>query len=149
MGVQWAGGAGAGARGDELAGLSRWAAAGEVVRLEAGADGARLVRGDDARAITAVEADYPAYQDILDGLSPAECRVVVDRAGLLAALTGREVVAFDIDSDGLRIDGDLTLDVIGSGATRIGFTAPLLAAALESSVGPDVLLEIGPPPTAQ
>ena len=32
--------------------------------------------------------------------------------------------------------------MIGSGAIRIGFTAALLGAALEASVGPDVLLEI-------
>jgi DNA polymerase-3 subunit beta len=131
-------------RADELAGVSRWAAAGEVVRLEVGDVGARLVRGDDDRGITVVDAEYPAYQGILDGLPPAECRVVVDRAGLLAALAGREVVAFDIDSDSLRIDDEVRLEVIGSGTARIGFTAALLAAALETSVGPDVLLEIGP-----
>ena len=32
--------------------------------------------------------------------------------------------------------------MIGSGTARIGFTASLLAAALDASVGPDVLLEI-------
>ena len=48
----------------------------------------------------------------------------------------------DIGSGKLTIDGDRTLEVIGSGAARLGFTAGLLAAALEASVGPDVLLEI-------
>ena len=129
-------------RADELAALGRWAAAGFVVQLELGADGAALVRGDEVRRIAVVQAEYPAYHGILDGLAPPVCRVVVDRAELLRALAGRETVAFDIDSEGLRIDGDLKLDVIGSGAARIGFTAGLLAAALEASVGPDVLLEI-------
>jgi DNA polymerase III subunit beta len=131
-------------RADELAAVSRWAAAGDVVRLEIGADGssAALTQGDETRELTVVEAEYPAYQPILEGLTPPACRVVVDRTGLLAALAGRDVVAFDIDSRGLRIDGDVKLDVIGTGAARIGFTARLLAAALEVSVGPDVLLEI-------
>lgn len=129
-------------RAEELAGVGKWAAAGEVVRLEVGADVAALVRGDETRPITVVDAEYPAYQGILDGLAPPVCRVVVDRSALLAALEGREVVALDINPDGLSIDDGPKLDVIGSGTTRIGFTAGLLAAALETSVGPDVLLEI-------
>ena len=129
-------------RADELAGLARWAAAGEAVRVEVGAEGARLVRGDEARGITVVEAEYPAYQGILDGLGSPVCRVVVDRSALRAVLEGCEVVAFDIGSGKLTVDGEQTLEAIGTGAARIGFTAGLLAAALDASVGPDVLLEI-------
>ncbi|MGW6283067.1 DNA polymerase III subunit beta family protein [Kribbella sp. NPDC055071] len=126
----------------ELAGLARWAAGGDVVRLELTSVGCELVRGDETRALTVVAAEYPAYATILEGLTPVVCRVVVDRLALIAALVGREVVAFDITANTLSIDDEVTLDVIGSGATRIGFTAPLLTAALEASVGPDVLLEI-------
>ncbi|MEV0803548.1 MerR family transcriptional regulator [Kribbella sp. NPDC050281] len=129
-------------RADELAGLSRWAAAGEVVELEIRGEDAVIVRDGESREIAVVDAEYPAYQGILDGLAPPVCRVVVDRTGLRAALEGREVVAFDIGSGELRIDGGEPLDVIGSGEARIGFTASLLAAALDVSVGPDVLLEI-------
>ncbi|TCC55995.1 hypothetical protein E0H73_34550 [Kribbella pittospori] len=129
-------------RADELAGLSRWAAAGEVVELEIRGEGAVIVRDGESREIALVDAEYPAYQGILDGLAPPVCRVVVDRAALRAALEGREVVAFDIGSGELRIDGGEPLEVIGSGAARLGFTASLLAAALDVSVGPDVLLEI-------
>jgi DNA-binding transcriptional MerR regulator len=131
-------------RAEELAGVARWAAAGEVVRVEADG-GLRLVRGDEARELAVVEAEYPAYQQILDGLTPPVCRVVVDRVGLLDVLVGRDVVAFDIDSESLRIGDEVKLDAIGSGAVRVGFTASLLAAALEASVGPDVLLEICEP----
>ncbi|HET6986203.1 MAG TPA: MerR family transcriptional regulator [Kribbella sp.] len=130
-------------RADELTGLARWAASGEAVRIEVGADGAELVRGDEARAISVVEADYPAYQGILDGLATPTCRVVVDRPALRSALEGRDVVICDIGSGELTVDGDRTLEAIGSGSVRIGFTAGLLAAALDASVGPDVLLEIG------
>ncbi|WP_406050005.1 MerR family transcriptional regulator [Kribbella sp. NBC_00889] len=129
-------------RADELAGLSRWAAAGEVVELEIRGEDAVIVRDGESREIAVVDAEYPAYQGILDGLAPPVCRVVVDRTALRAALEGREVVAFDIGSGELRIDGGELLEVIGSGAARIGFTASLLAAALDVSVGPDVLLEI-------
>jgi DNA polymerase III sliding clamp (beta) subunit (PCNA family) len=65
--------------------------------------------------------------------------------GLLDVLVGRDVVAFDIDSESLRIGDEVKLDAIGSGSVRVGFTASLLAAALEASVGPDVLLEICEP----
>ena len=129
-------------RADELAGLSRWAAAGEAVQLEIRSEGAVIVRDEESREIAVVDAEYPAYQGILDGLAPPVCRVVVDRVALRTALEGREVVAFDIGSGELRIDGGEPLEVIGSGEARIGFTASLLAAALDVSVGPDVLLEI-------
>ncbi|NIK55767.1 MerR family transcriptional regulator [Kribbella shirazensis] len=131
-------------RADELADVSRWAAAGDVVRVEVDG-GLTLVRGDESRELAVVDAEYPAYEQILDGLAPPACRVVVDRVGLLEALAGRDVVALDIDSESLRIGDDVKLDAIGSGAVRIGFTASLLAAALEASVGPDVLLEICEP----
>jgi DNA polymerase-3 subunit beta len=127
----------------ELTALIRWLTAGEQVRVELAGDELVLVRDGEARGLTVVSGEYPAYQGILDGLTPPTCRVVVDRAELRAALEGRDVVAFDIDQAELRIDGAVKLGVIGSGSARIGFTAGLLAAALEASVGPDVLLEIG------
>ncbi|MGZ0150128.1 DNA polymerase III subunit beta family protein [Kribbella sp. WER1] len=128
----------------ELAAASRWVAAGDVVRLEVNG-GLVLVRGDESREMPVVEAEYPAYQQILEGLAPPTCRVVVDRLRLLDVLAGREIVAVDIDSEVLRIGDEARLDVIGTGSVRVGFTASLLAAALEASVGPDVLLEIGDP----
>ncbi|MGW6201425.1 DNA polymerase III subunit beta family protein [Kribbella sp. NPDC055110] len=131
-------------RADELAALSRWAAAGDVVQVEVNG-GLMLVRGDESRELQAVDAEYPAYGQILDGLTPPACRVVVDRVGLLDVLAGRDVVAFDIDQQSLRIGDEVKLDAIGTGSVRIGFTASLLAAALEASVGPDVLLEICEP----
>ncbi len=131
-------------RADELADVSRWAAAGDVVRVEVNG-GLTLVRGDESRELQTVDREYPAYDQILDGLTPPACRVVVDRLGLRDALAGRDVVALDIDQQSLRIGDEVKLDAIGTGSVRIGFTASLLAAALEASVGPDVLLEICEP----
>jgi DNA-binding transcriptional MerR regulator len=132
----------------ELIALSRWAAAGEVVRVEVDG-GLVLAREDEARALAVSDAEYPAYQQILEGLAPPVCRVAVDRVALLGALVGRDVVVLDLESDALRIVGgsgdELRLDAIGSGTARVGFTASMLAAALEASVGPDVLLEICEP----
>lgn len=137
-------------RAAELAAVSRWAAAADVVRLEVG-DELALSRADEVRRIPLAAADYPDYQQILDGLGSPTCRVVADRLALLAALTNREIVALDIDSDTLRLteagspSADVELGAIGTGVVRVGFTAGLLAAALEVSVGPDVLLEISAP----
>ncbi|GAA1548248.1 MerR family transcriptional regulator [Kribbella hippodromi] len=128
---------------DQLAEVSRWAAAGDTVRIEVrSGERLRLAYGDEVRELDTIDAEYPAYEQILDGLTPPAYRVVVDRLALLGVLTGRDVVAFDIDPHSLRIADEVKLDAVSSGSVRIGFTATLLAAALEASVGPDVLLEI-------
>jgi DNA polymerase III sliding clamp (beta) subunit (PCNA family) len=125
--------------------LVRRLAAADEVRLEAGPTGAAIVVDGESLELPVVEEEFPAYQSILDGLTPPVCRVVVDRQQLLALLTG-ETVALDIDSTRLRLtslDGELLgeLAVLGSGSALVGFSAALLAAALSVSVGPDVLLE--------
>ncbi len=55
-------------RAGELAEVSRWAAAGDVVRVEVNG-GLTLVRGDESRDLQTVDAEYPAYGQILDGLT--------------------------------------------------------------------------------
>jgi DNA-binding transcriptional MerR regulator len=137
-------------RAAELAAVSRWAAAADVVQLEVGDDEVALARAEEVRRIPLVDADYPDYQQILDGLGPPMCRAAADRLALLNALTNREIVALDINPDTLRLTDagtseDVKLEVVGTGVVRVGFTAGLLAAALEASVGPDVLLEICAP----
>ncbi|HEY3560034.1 MAG TPA: MerR family transcriptional regulator [Kribbella sp.] len=131
-------------RAADLIAVARWAAAGDVVRVEVDG-GLVLARDDESRALAVSGAEYPAYQQILEGLAPPVCRVVVDRVALLEVLAGRDVVAFDIEPGALRIGDEVRLDAIGTGAVRVGFTASMLTAALEASVGPDVLLEICEP----
>jgi DNA polymerase III subunit beta len=133
-------------RAAELTGLARWVGAAAEVRLETGPGGTALVVDGESRVLPVVDEEFPAYQSILDGLTPPECRVVVDRQQLLALLTS-ETVALDIDSGKLTVretSGELLgeLEGIGSGAVQLGFSASLLAAALSVSVGPDVLLEL-------
>ncbi|HET6291760.1 MAG TPA: MerR family transcriptional regulator [Kribbella sp.] len=132
-------------RADELADLVRWAAAGVEVRIETSPTGTALVRDGEVRELHLVDEEFPAYQAILEGLTPPVCRVIVNRLGLLDLL-GDGVVALSIDPDKLVVENSGHLDAVGSGTPiRIGFAAPLLAAALESSVGPDVLLELSTP----
>ena len=134
----------------DLTALVRWVAAAAEVRIETGPAGTTLAADGTPREVPVVAAEFPKYQSILEGLAPPTCRVVVDRLRLLDLLTG-ETVALSIGSARLTVTPkDATapsgeLEVIASGEPlRIGFTAALLAAALRVSVGPDVLLEIGP-----
>jgi DNA polymerase-3 subunit beta len=132
-------------RADELAGLARWAAAGVEVRIETGPTGTALVRDGEVRELPVVDAEFPAYQAILEGLTPPVCRVIVNRLQLLDLL-GDGVVVLSIDPDKLVVENSGHLEAIGSGApVRLGFAASFLTAALESSVGPDVLLELCTP----
>lgn len=133
----------------ELTALARLVAVAAEVRLQTGPAGTAIVIDGESRELPVVVEEFPEYQLILDGLTPPLCRVVVDRQQLLALLTG-ETVALDINPTQLTLttaSGDAlgTLDVLGSGSIRIGFSASLLAAALSVSVGPDVLLEICAP----
>ena len=144
----------------ELVELGRWVAGVERVRIETGPGDSVVLRavagaGDagadpaagESRELGVVEDDFPEYQVILDGLPAPACRVVVDRLRLLGLLTGG-VVALDIEPGRLTVSengSSETLDAVGFGEIRIGFTAAVLAAALSSSVGPDVLLEIAVP----
>ncbi len=131
----------------ELTGLARWVAGAVEVRLETGPAGTAVVVDGESRQVTVVDEEFPAYQSILDGLTPPVCRVVADRQQLLGLLTG-ETVALDINPSRLTVvdfgSGESVgeLEVLGSGSVRLGFSASLLAAALSVSVGPDVLLEM-------
>lgn len=134
-------------RASELTALARWVGAAAEVRLETGPAGTALVVDGEPRQLAVVDDEFPAYQSILEGLTPPTCRMVADRQQLLSLLTG-ETVALDIDSGRLvvtAVDSGESLGElagIGSGAARLGFSASLLAAALSVSVGPDVLLEL-------
>ncbi|GAA1541787.1 MerR family transcriptional regulator [Kribbella lupini] len=124
--------------------LSRWLAAADTVTLEAGAE-LTLTTAGDTRVLAALDAEYPAYQTILEGLEPPACRVLVDRAGLADILGTDEVVALSIDQQSVAV-GKERIDAITTGTPiRIGFTTRLLAEALATGVGPDVLLEIHAP----
>ncbi len=127
-----------------LTGLTRWLTAADTVHLQAGGD-LVLAAAGETRTLASMDAEYPDYQVILDGLEPPACRVMVDRAALADLLGTDEVVALSIEADSVAI-GNQKLDAIVTGTPlRIAFTTRLLAEALATGVGPDVLLEIHAP----
>ncbi|WP_283844524.1 MerR family transcriptional regulator [Streptomyces sp. RerS4] len=135
----------------DLVGLGAWAARSAEVTLTVGPAGAPLTvraRGE-RREVAAFEGTYPAYREMLDALAalPAPAhRVVVDRAALLAALGACgdvPAVALEPARDLLRVaDTELPALCGEAGPLCVGFDPAVLAAAVESGVGPDVLLEI-------
>lgn len=138
-----------------LAELTGWFAAGDQVELTAGPDGLAARRDGEVREIAAVAGEYPAYRLILDELPPVVARTIVSRTELLAALSTarrepaddpRGTVTLALGGSRVVVGDQDGLDAICSGeAVRVGFGAALLAAALDASVGPDVLLEIAAP----
>jgi DNA-binding transcriptional MerR regulator len=124
--------------------LSRWLAAADIVELRAGAE-LTITSRTGTRTLPVLNAEYPDYQVVLNGLEAPACRVTADRAGLAELLGTGEVVVLSIGAAAVTI-GDRSIDAITTGSPlRIGFTTRLLAEALATGVGPDVLLEIHAP----
>jgi DNA-binding transcriptional MerR regulator len=124
--------------------LSRWLAAADIVELRAGAE-LTITSRTETRTLPVLDAEYPDYQVVLNGLEAPACRVTADRAGLAELLGTGEVVVLSIGAAAVTI-GDRSIDAITTGSPlRIGFTTRLLAEALATGVGPDVLLEIHAP----
>jgi DNA-binding transcriptional MerR regulator len=133
-----------------LVDLAAWATREDVVELLADGDTVTLSGRSDSRPVPTMQADYPAYRQILEALETATTRVIVDRAALLERLLvgDQDLVALDIGGDRLIVETPDGTDaqrlpaVCTGAAIRLGFAAPLLAKALAASVGPDVLLEL-------
>jgi DNA-binding transcriptional MerR regulator len=133
-----------------LVDLAAWATREDVVELLADGDTVTLSGRSDSRPVPTMQADYPAYRQILEALETATTRVIVDRAALLERLLvgDQDLVALDIGGDRLIVETPDGTDaqrlpaVCTGAAIQLGFAAPLLAKALAASVGPDVLLEL-------
>ncbi|NIH87669.1 MerR family transcriptional regulator [Amycolatopsis granulosa] len=124
----------------ELAALGPWVARHDEVTL---ADGALHAHGE-SRPLTLLDDEFPAYRALLDALPVPDQRVVVDRVALRDALPGSGPAELLLGPDRLTAGGT-ALPAIGGGELRIGFDPAVLGAALEASVGPDVLLEFAGP----
>ncbi|MEV7425320.1 MerR family transcriptional regulator [Streptomyces sp. NPDC091212] len=139
---------------ERLVEIGAWAARCAAVTLEAGPDGAGAhdTDGTDTRELPLFEGEFPAYREMLAALTPHRHRVIVDRAALLTAvgaLGDTPGVALRLGTDELTValpDGSGATDLpavrMGERPLRIGFDPAVLVAALETSVGPDILLEI-------
>lgn len=136
-----------------LSDLARWAARGEEVRIEVGANGNALIIGDERREVTAVPAEFPDYRAILVNVGTPTTRVIVDRMALLNHLLDGDpapVIQLAIGDDHIVVSTAAavgpTFDAICTGpAMTVAFGTGLLGAALSASVGPDVLLELVAP----
>ncbi|GAB3499919.1 MerR family DNA-binding transcriptional regulator [Amycolatopsis cihanbeyliensis] len=133
--------------GMEVQELGRWVMAQPEVVFEFGEAETTVRAGAQARSLRATQDTFPAYREILDGLPPRPHRVIVDRTRLREALpaeAGRVVLS--VAEQRLLVDDGAALPAtcLGS-APRIAFDPAVLGPALEASVGPDVLLEIGEP----
>lgn len=134
----------------EMRDLGRWAARAAEIDIEL-RDGV-LTAHDAAgrREVPTVEGAFPDYRMMLNDLAPARHRVLVDRLGLLRALTDRVSaphVALLAGDDELLVRApdatEITLRAVCTGAPPLlTFDPGRLSAALESGVGPDTLLEI-------
>ncbi|WP_020668796.1 MerR family transcriptional regulator [Amycolatopsis nigrescens] len=128
-----------------LAELGRWAAREARVVIEGDADGLRFRGAADSRDVSTVDAEFPAYREVLAALAAPEHRVVADRLVLRDAVLGSDGtrVVLELSEDELLVAGGKALAVLYSGpGLTIAFDPVLLGQALDASVGPDVLLEI-------
>ncbi|TJZ50216.1 MerR family transcriptional regulator [Streptomyces piniterrae] len=150
--------------------LAEWAVRQVSVDLECAGDarGLRVRGGEGCREVPEGCGDgggatgaFPDYRLVLEGLETGPHRIVVDRGGLLDAVSGRAgVVTLAVgvgDAAGHDVDheADHELEVAGGErdavrlravrlgpALRIAFDPAVLVPVLEAGVGPDVLLEI-------
>jgi DNA-binding transcriptional MerR regulator len=139
----------------DLRELAAWAVRAAAVALEIPEGEDTLVLGDGAeeRRATGIAGAFPDYAMVLDGLAAPRTRVITDRAALGAALEARAEAAYARltgTPDELRVHTDAhpdaALPAVRTGAPLdIAFAPAVLAAALSSGVGPDVLLEITSP----
>ncbi|MFE0045772.1 DNA polymerase III subunit beta family protein [Streptomyces albireticuli] len=142
----------------ELVGLGQWAARAVEVTLEFGPEGARVRTGTgEERELPTEEGHFPMYRGVLDAMAPPAHRVVVGRTALRDAVESfgeAAAVALDWKRDEVTVSlrdegagpggGTRTLPVICQDAPppRLFFDPAVLVPALETSVGPDVLLEV-------
>jgi DNA polymerase-3 subunit beta len=133
-----------------LAELTQAATRYDDVLISADSRGATLSAGGHEQPLPTLDAEFPDYRTILEGLDPAPTRTIVDRARLLDVLVNGglpSVVALTVGSERLTLSApndsdEVVVDAVCTGPRlRLGFAAALLGEALAVSVGPDVMLE--------
>ncbi|MFD0385209.1 MerR family transcriptional regulator [Streptomyces stramineus] len=136
---------------DALVELGQWAARSAEVTLETGPDGCRLTSAAGARELPTMAGEFPMYREVLAAMAPPAHRVIVSRTALRDAAgafgeTPAVTLAFGRDEVTVAPHGapppPSCRRSVRTVAPLIGFDPAVLAAALETSVGPDVLLEI-------
>ncbi|GAA5056410.1 DNA polymerase III subunit beta family protein [Nocardia callitridis] len=98
-----------------------------------------------------IPEQFPDLDTLLAGLAPVSTRVVIDRNALLAGLESDYTsVSFAITQEGLAIAGTdratqhLSAAVTGDDLT-LHFNPHLLRPAIETALGPDIMLDLSTP----
>ncbi|MFE1358084.1 MULTISPECIES: DNA polymerase III subunit beta family protein [Streptomyces] len=126
--------------------VAEWVRGAEEVALEAaGADAVWVRDGERERRLPLVAGEFPAYRLVLDALEPVRHRVIADRVALGAALSqARTPVVVRTGGPAGLLVGETAVPALVTGpGLRVAFDPVVLAGAVESAVGPDVLLELG------
>lgn len=149
---------------DQLTGLSGWlrrrrrvelsAVGGTMIISDRAPAGAGDEPGQDHRELGITPDSFPQYRILVDGLAelPGGMRLIIDRIRLLELIssdaTATVVIEPDPTQDSVRIrrshapESDRLAAICSGDLHRIGFNPGLLASALQSSVGPDVLIDV-------
>jgi DNA-binding transcriptional MerR regulator len=119
----------------ETAEVGRWA--GRLPEVTIDFDHRRI----DARELSTMDEQFPCYREMLAGLAPPAHRIVVDRAALREAL-GTEPVLLGVGQDEIAVNGQKIPALCDETPLIVGFDPATLGPALDTSVGPDVLIEL-------
>ncbi|MEE1756522.1 MerR family transcriptional regulator [Streptomyces sp. SP18CS02] len=131
--------------------VAAWALTRPEVRLESDGREARVHGDGETRTLPSLDAEYPSYRMVLDGLPAPVHRLITGREALrdvVAGATGTgRPLALRADDTGLTVlcpgtDGVLLPAIRTGPPLGITFDPDVLLPALDAGVGPDVLLEI-------
>ncbi|MET8648786.1 MerR family transcriptional regulator [Nocardia aurea] len=135
----------------ELARLDNWLRRVDEVAVSR-ADRVLILHGDDTEQRCAtIEENFPDYRAMLADLAPVTTRILVDRAALLGVLdTAADPLICATSETTLTVstpDGTAH-DIPASGTgprVDIAFTAATLRPAVETALGPDIMLDLAAP----
>ncbi|MEU4198494.1 MerR family transcriptional regulator [Streptomyces sp. NPDC026294] len=144
----------------ELAETAAWALRQQHIDIKVDGDEGRLIgEGGVSRAFVGDAGEFPDYRVVLDGTGAVRHRIIADRTALREAFAEREkgavitvragaqeVLVSGGGSEGEGGDGGRAAVEVSAACSgpplRIAFDPAVLVPALESGVGPDVLLEV-------
>ncbi|MFI9504353.1 MerR family transcriptional regulator [Nocardia sp. NPDC052566] len=136
----------------ELTHLTEWLRDLDEVALAAAERELVLTGAGGARRCGTLDESFPDYRAVLTGVPRVRTRVVVDRRRLLDAI-GETAVALSlsIDSAGLTVtapDGHAHSSIparVTGASVEICFDPALLHAAIDTAVGPEIMVDIAAP----
>lgn len=140
----------------ELAKIAAVAARHEHVHMTGTDEGVSVTLGGQRHPLTVAPVEFPDYRAILAKLAPPTTRAIVERSALADLLVDSglpDVVSIVIGEDRVRVQApgreDMVFDAICTGTPMVvGFAPAVLGAAVDASIGADVMLELAGPDQA-